>query len=102
MSDNERDKRKAVLLSQIHLQRLDLSIAKRNWLKVTAPYDSGWHALVSLRRYIVIVGSVLAVWNVRRPGKIMRLAKRGFSVWSTWRVARTSLSKIFFHQQKHR
>lgn len=94
--DNEREQRKIVLLNQIQQQRLSLSDAKRQWLETTAPYDKGWHALVSLRRYFVIAGSVLAIWNVRRPGKIMRLVKRGFSVWSTWRVVRSSLNKTVF------
>jgi len=96
MSDRDRDQRKVELLRQIQQQRLDLSLAKHRWLEVTAPYDRGWHAIVSFRRYIMIAGSVLALWNVRRPGKMMRMAKRGFSLWSTWRVARTSLNKIFF------
>ena len=72
-------------------------MAKRDWLEVTAPYDRGWYALVNLRRYILVAGSILAIWNVRRPGKIMRLARRGFSIWSTWRVARTTLNRIFFN-----
>ena len=97
MSDSDSDKRKAALLIQIQQQRINLSMAKRDWLDVTAPYDRGWDVLVSLRRYVVVAGSVLAIWNIRRPGKIMRLAKRGFSIWSTWRVARTSLNRIFFN-----
>lgn len=96
MSDSEREKRKVELLNQIQQQRLSLSVAKYRWLEATAPYDRGWHALVSLRRYFVVAGSVLAIWNVRRPGKMMRLVKRGFSVWSTWRVVRTSLNKTLF------
>ncbi len=96
MSDSEREQRKMELLSQIKQQRLSLSVAKYQWLQTTARYDRGWHTLVSLRRYFVVAGSVLAVWNVRRPGKVMRLLKRGFSVWSTWRVVRTSLNKTLF------
>lgn len=96
MKDSEREQRKTQLLNQIQQQRLSLSIAKRQWIETTAPYDRGWHTLVSLRRYFVIAGSVLAVWNVRRPGKMMRLVKRGFGVWSTWRMVRTSLNKTIF------
>lgn len=96
MKDSEREQRKTALLNQIQQQRLSLSIAKHQWLETTAPYDKGWHALVSLRRYFVLVGSVLAIWNVRRPGKVMRLIKRGFSAWSTWRLVRTSLNKTLF------
>lgn len=96
MKDREREQRKTELLSQIQQQRLNLSVAKRQWLEVTEPYDKGWNTLVSLRRYFVVAGGVLAIWNVRRPGKMMRLARRGLSVWSTWRVVRTSLSKTLF------
>ncbi len=93
MRDSEREQRKTELLNQIQQQRASLSIAKYQWLETTAPYDKGWHTLVNLRRYFVVAGTVLAIWNVRRPGKMMRLVKRGFSFWSAWRVVRTSLNK---------
>jgi len=96
VKDSEREQRKTELLNQIQQQRVSLSIAKYHWLETTAPYDKGWHTLVSLRRYFVVAGSVLAIWNVRRPGKMMRLVKRGFSVWSTWRVVRSSLNRTIF------
>lgn len=96
MKDREREQRKTELLSQIRQQRISLSAARYQWLGATAPYDRGWHSLVSLRRYFVVAGSVLAIWNIRRPGKMTRLVKRGFSVWSTWRVVRTSLNKTLF------
>lgn len=96
MRDSEREQSKTELLNQIQQQRISFSIAKYQWLETTAPYDKGWHTLVSLRRYFVVAGSVLAIWNVRRPGKMMRLVKRGFSVWSTWRMIRTSIKKIIF------
>ncbi|MBS0849197.1 YqjK-like family protein [Citrobacter sp. JGM124] len=98
MSDTERDQRKAALLIQVQQQRIDLSMAKQDWLEVTAPYDRGWGVLVSLRRYFVVAGGMLAIWNIRRPGRIVPLAKRGLSLWSTWRVMRTSLNKLFFNR----
>lgn len=95
MSDHERDRRKLALLIQVHQQRINLTLAKRDWLEVTEPYDRGWNKLIGLRRYIAMAAGILTIWNVRRPGKIVRLAKRGLSFWSTWRVVRTSLNKIF-------
>ncbi|AJZ87966.1 YqjK-like family protein [Cedecea neteri] len=92
MSDAERVKRKAYLLSQVQQQRLDLSAAKRDWLQVTSPYDRGWNTLVSLRSYAMIASSVLAIWTVKHPGKLMRWAKRGFGAWSTWRLIRNTLN----------
>lgn len=94
-SADERRKRKAALLSQIQQQRQDLCVAGDEWLAATARYDRGWQKIASLRRYIVLAGGALAVWNVRRPGKIMRLARRGLSIWSTWRVARSTVNKLF-------
>lgn len=95
-STGERKKRKAELLLKIKQQRLDLCVARDEWLSATARYDRGWQTIASFRRYIVLAGGALAVWNVRRPGKMMRLAKRGLSIWSTWRVARSSLNKLFY------
>lgn len=96
MSSGERKKRKDELLMQIKQQRLDLCAARNEWFDATARYDRGWQTIASFRRYLVVAGGALAVWNVRRPGKIMRLAKRSLSIWSTWRVARSSLNKLFY------
>ncbi|MEY5776442.1 YqjK family protein, partial [Salmonella enterica subsp. enterica serovar Corvallis] len=38
-SKGEREKRKALLLSQIQQQRLDLSASRRDWLETTGAYD---------------------------------------------------------------
>ncbi len=40
-SKGEREKRKALLLSQIQQQRLDLSASRRDWLETTGAYDNG-------------------------------------------------------------
>ena len=93
MSDAERAKRKAYLLSQVQQQRLDLSAARRDWLQVTGPYDRGWNTLLSLRGYAMIASSVLAIWTVKHPGRFMRWAKRGFGAWSTWRLIRNTLNR---------
>ncbi|HEY3984329.1 YqjK-like family protein [Cedecea sp.] len=93
MSDAERAKRKAYLLSQVQQQRLDLSAARRDWLQVTSPYDRGWNTLLSLRTYAMIASSVLAIWTVKHPGRFMRWAKRGFGAWSTWRLIRNTLTQ---------
>ncbi|MBU4681549.1 YqjK-like family protein [Cedecea davisae] len=93
MSDAERTKRKAHLLSQIQQQRLDLSATRRDWLQVTGPYDRGWNTLLSLRSYAMIASSVLAIWSVRHPSLLMRWAKRGFGAWSAWRMIRNTLSQ---------
>ncbi|EFH9303389.1 hypothetical protein GCZ86_12620 [Escherichia coli] len=64
----ERERRKAQLLSQIQQQRLDLSATRREWLEATGAYDRRWNMLV-------------------------RWARRGFGVWSAWRLVKTTLKQ---------
>ena len=69
----ERERRKAQLLSQIQQQRLDLSATRREWLEATGAYD---------RR-----------WTIRHPNMLVRWARRGFGVWSAWRLVKTTLKQ---------
>ncbi|RPH29357.1 hypothetical protein EHN07_06850 [Buttiauxella warmboldiae] len=93
MSDRERDKRKAFLLSQIQQQRLDLSASRRDWLEATGAYDRGWSTLLSLRSYALIASSVMAIWTVRHPSFLMRWARRGLGAWSAWRLIRSTIEQ---------
>ncbi|HEY3590393.1 MAG TPA: YqjK-like family protein [Buttiauxella sp.] len=93
MSDRERAKRKAFLLSQIQQQRLDLSAGRRDWLEATGGYDRGWNTLVSMRRYALAASSVMAIWTVRHPSFMMRWARRGFGAWSAWRLVRNTIQQ---------
>ncbi len=91
MSRQEREARIHKLLNQIQQQRLDMSIARRDWLESTARYDRGWLKLVSYRRYLAIGSSALAIWSVRSPSRLLRWGKRGFGLWSTFRMIRSAL-----------
>ncbi len=93
MSDRERDKRKALLLSRIQQQRLDLSAGKRDWLEATGAWDRGWYTLVSLRSYALVASSVMAIWSVRHPSFLLRWAKRGFGAWSAFRLLRNTVQQ---------
>lgn len=93
MSDREREKRKALLLSRIQQQRLDLSAGTRDWLEATSVYDRGWNMLVSLRSYALVASSVMAIWTVRHPSFLMRWARRGFGAWSAWRLIRNTVQQ---------
>lgn len=84
----ERERQKALLLRQIQQQRLDLNASRRRWLKATAPIDRGWHTLLNLRSWAMVGSGILAVWSVRHPRFLLRWTKRGFGIWSTWRMAR--------------
>ncbi|MCZ4060132.1 YqjK-like family protein [Pantoea sp. LMR881] len=91
MSRRLREEHIHELLNQVQQQRLDLSAARRDWLYGTAQYDRGWLTFLSMRRYLAIGTSALAIWSVRSPNKIMRWAKRGFGLWSTWRMFKAAL-----------
>ncbi|MCX8958200.1 YqjK-like family protein [Erwinia psidii] len=86
-------RRKTELLRQVQQQRLDLSAEKKWWLESTARYDSGWLTLVSLRRYLAVGSSLMAVWSIRHPRRITRWARRGLGIWSTWRMVRNYLPR---------
>lgn len=92
MSHVSDQQRKNALLSQIQQERIDLAMATRDWVAVTAPYDRGWNKIVALRRYVVIASSIFAMWSVRKPNKITKIVRRGFGLWSTWRVIRNTIS----------
>lgn len=90
-SKQEREARIHALLSDIQQQRLDLSAGRRDFLQSTAQYDRGWLTFLSMRRYLAIGSSALAIWSVRSPNKFMRLIKRGLGIWSTWRMLKAAL-----------
>jgi hypothetical protein len=89
----ERLKRKAVLLSQIQQQRLDLTAARRDWVDATGVYDRGWNTFLSLRSWALVGSSFMAVWSVRHPSVLMRWAKRGLGLWSVWRLVKSTLDQ---------
>lgn len=96
MEDLERQQQKAALLRKIQQQRIDLSRASRDWQQVTAPYDRGWQVVMQFRRYLLVAGGALAIWNIRRPSKLMTLTRRGLNIWSSFRMVRSTLGKILF------
>ena len=80
-SKTERQKQKAYLLSQIQQQRLDLA----------ASYDRGWNTLLNIRAWALVGSSVVALCSVRHPSRLIRWARRGFGVWSAWRLVKSTL-----------
>ena len=92
MSDNvERQKRKALLLRQIQQQRLDLSASRRDWIDATRPLDRGWNTFLNLRTWTLAGTSIMAIWGVRHPRKLIRWTRRGFGIWSTWRLVKAAI-----------
>jgi hypothetical protein len=83
--------RKARLTLRIQQQRLDLLSAEREWLSAMAPVDAGWGYLARYK-WVAIAGSgILATWQLRHPGRLIRLLRRGPLVWSAWRLVRNML-----------
>ncbi len=91
-SKAERLKHKALLLSEIQQQRLDLTASRRDWLESTGAYDRGWNTLLSLRSWALVGSSAMAIWTVRHPNMLMRWAKRGLGAWSLWRLVKTTIN----------
>ena len=93
MSKKERERRKAFLLSQIQQQRLDLSASRREWLESTGAYDRGWNTILSLRSWLLVGSSFMAIWSVRNPNFLLRWGKRAFAGWGAWRVLKNTMHK---------
>ncbi|NWK88313.1 YqjK-like family protein [Raoultella terrigena] len=87
-SQQERERRKTLLLRRIQQQRLDLTAGRRDWLAATAPLDRGWLTLQNLRSWALVGSGVMAIWSVRHPRFLMRWTRRGVGVWSTWRMVK--------------
>jgi len=82
---------KAQLLRKIQQQRLDLSAEKRQWSIATARYDRGWNTLLSLRKYLITGSSLLALYNIRHPSRMVRWTKRALGLLGTFRLIRSTL-----------
>ena len=90
-SKQQREQQKTLLLRQIQQQRLDLIASRRDWLEATAPFDRGWQTLPHLRSWAMVGSGIMAVWSVRHPRFLLRWTKRGFGLWSAWRMAKRLL-----------
>ncbi|QCR37323.1 YqjK-like family protein [Nissabacter sp. SGAir0207] len=88
----EREREKQRLLALIQQQRMDLTVGCEQWLEVTAPYDRGWIKLMGMKKYLAIGSSLMAVYTVRHPNKVVRLVRRGLGIWGTVKLVRNTLS----------
>ena len=69
------------------------SATRREWLEATGAYDRRWNMLLSLRSWALVGSSVMAIWTIRHPNMLVRWARRGFGVWSAWRLVKTTLKQ---------
>ncbi|MBT0724175.1 hypothetical protein HH682_06935 [Rosenbergiella sp. S61] len=93
MSRREREARKQELLTTIQTQRMDLISCQQQWLVATSRYDQLWSAAYAARRYFAMGGGVLALWVARKPKTLGRLVKRGFGLWSSWRMIKKMIPR---------
>ena len=91
MNKAERELRKAMLITRVHQQRLDLSSSRREWLEATGSYDRGWNTVLSLRSWLLVGSSIGAIWTIKNPNFLLRWAKRGFAAWSTWKLLKNTV-----------
>jgi hypothetical protein len=57
----------------------------------TRPLDRSWNTFLNLRSWVLVGSSVMAIWGVRHPSKLIRWTRRGFGVWSAWRLVKATL-----------
>ncbi|WPC46519.1 YqjK-like family protein [Serratia marcescens] len=80
------------LIRQIQQQRLDLAEHKSLWLEKTERIDRGWQTVFGLRRYLVLGSSVMALYGIRHPSKMIRWSRRAFGAWSAIRLFKKTFS----------
>ena len=73
-------------------QRLDLAEHKSLWLEKTERIDRGWQTVFGLRRYLVLGSSVMALYGIRHPSKMIRWSRRAFGDWSAIRLFKKTFS----------
>lgn len=93
MNTPDRAIEKVKLLRKIERQRVELSAGRDEWLAATAKVDRGWVKLIDMRKYLVLGSSVLAIYGIRHPSKVVRWSRRAFGLWSTVQLIRSNFIK---------
>jgi hypothetical protein len=92
MSQSARQREKIRLMEMIIQQRLDLSASRKEWLRATASIDRGWLKIVDMKKYLIVGSSLLAVYGVRHPSKVVRWARRAVGIWGTVKLFRRTFN----------
>ncbi|WP_145562064.1 YqjK-like family protein [Yersinia aldovae] len=92
MSRRQLAQEKEALLRKIQQQREDLANSTAHWIDVTAPYDRGWAQIVGMRKYLMIGSSLVALYGIRHPSKLIRWSRRAVSAWGTIQLFRRTFS----------
>ncbi|MFC0228196.1 YqjK-like family protein [Serratia aquatilis] len=89
-----REWKKEQLIRQIQQQRLELTANKVLWLEKTERIDHSWQTLFALRKYIAVGSSIIALYGIRHPSKLIRWSRRALSILGTARL----IQKTFFQR----
>ncbi|HEI8867069.1 YqjK-like family protein [Serratia sp. AKBS12] len=84
--------KKARLIRQIQQQRLDLADNKQQWLEKTERIDRGYQTLFGMRKYLVVGSSIMAVYGIRHPSKLIRWSRRALGAWGTIKLIRKTFT----------
>ncbi|WON76523.1 YqjK-like family protein [Serratia sp. UGAL515B_01] len=88
-----REWRKEQLIKKIQQQRLDLTETKALWLEKTERIDRSWQNLLVLRKVIAVGSSVIALYGIRHPSKLIRWSRRLFNIWGIARLIQKAFLK---------
>lgn len=91
--NQQRNKQKSEILAAIAQQRQALCDEKADFLNATAKIDAFCSTLSLFRPLVIGASGFLALWTLRRPGRLVNWIKRGMSVWSGWRVLRNLMPR---------
>lgn len=89
----ERARKKQALIDTIAAQRSDLSQATDQWLKKTESFDRTWQTLSQLRPLVVAGVSLVSVFAVRHPKKLIRWGQRALGLWGVFRTLQSSFPR---------
>lgn len=86
-------RRKKLLLNKIQQQRSDLGQSTQTWLDVTEPYDKAWRVLVSLKPVLLASASLISLYSIKHPRKIIQLGQRAIGAIGLIRAIQKSFKK---------
>lgn len=90
MNKAERELRKAMLITQVHQQRLDSGRADATGLRRPA-LTIALYTLLGLRSWLLVGSSIGAIWTIKNPNFLLRWGKRGFAAWSAWKLLKNTM-----------
>ncbi|WP_272687175.1 YqjK-like family protein [Providencia sp. PROV149] len=95
MNKNKRQsvaEKKQRLIKQIEQQRHQLSMASKEWLEVTEPYDRSWQIFVSFRPIFIAAAGLISIYTLKQPKRIFSLGKKALTTWGLVRSIQNAVN----------